>query len=1291
MKPKRNRHENEYSPTGRSPCLSGIGILLAVTGLAWQIAMLPPATVSAQSPTPTPMPGRNNLNEEALIPGALPVPKYIQNSAIRFESVSLEQGLSQSTVHCILQDSYGFMWFGTWDGLNKYDGHDFTVYKNYPDDPTSLSDNAVRSIFEDADGTLWVGTNDGGLNRLDRKTGRFTRYQHDPNDPAGIGNDTVRAILQDETGALWVGTDGGGLNKFNPQTQTFIRYQHNPDNPESLSNNSVKTIYRDQSGILWIGTGSGGLNRFNPQTKTFTRFQHNPGNPRSLSHGSILSIFQDSTGTMWIGTGSGLDAFDSESQTFTHYRHQSTEPDSLSGNTVWAIFEDRANRLWIGTEDGGLNILDRASGTFNHQQHIAGNGDSLSSNSIRSVYQDQSGVLWIGTSGGGLNKTYLDRKNFVHFHHDPTDPNSLSDQGVFPIFEDSAGNLWIGTAEGGLNRFNRQSGNFTHYQYRQNNPDSLSDNRVWSILEDSTGAMWIGTGSGLDKFNPEAQTFTHYRANPNNPKSLSDNNVFVIFEDRAGVLWIGTSGGGLNRFDRTTQQFTRYRNAPDDPASLSHNSIQAITQDHQGTLWIGTNDGLNKFDPQIEDFTVYRRDPQLPGSLSDNFILSIYEDSANRLWIGTNGGGINRFDSETETFAHYTEQDGLPNNVVYGILEDDLGNLWLSTNRGLSKFDPEAETFHNYDEKDGLQSNEFNGGSSFKSRSGELFFGGINGFNAFYPDQIEDNPYIPPVMLTSLTQSGESVPPDTSIETLQAVTLHWPNNFFEFEFAVLSYIQPEENQYAYTLDGFDSEWNYPGTQRSGRYTNLPAGTYTLKLKGANNDGAWNETGAAVTISVVPPFWQTWWFRGLGALALGAVVLGGYRLRVTSIQNQNRELEAQVRERTFEIERRRQVAEGLREILIILNSNRSPEESLNYIVSQAVRLTAAENAIVFQCGNEGGDGNVITLIAGQMPHQADGDLPAQISTWFKETILTGQTLIVTNLETYRAEHPRLTPSALNGYQALLGIPFAVNQVIYGGLALFYAQPRTFSDDTLQLGYTFADQATLAIANAQLRNQAEQTAVEMERNRLARDLHDAVTQTLFSASLIAEALPTIWEVDQAEGKELLKEMRRLSRGALAEMRTLLLELRPTVLVEAKLGDLLRQLTEAVTGRKDITATVTIEDQCTLPSDVHVALYRIAQEALNNVVKHAHANHVTINLRDDFEAETGKIVVLLVQDNGVGFDPTCVPPDHLGLGIIRERAQAIGADLTITSRPGSGTQIRVVWKETPQGEKGETYERI
>lgn len=1279
------------------PVIRGLLIVIALLAVAWA-SLAPPALSQEPSvPAATPFP-THTLLKPTLTPGKLesdedivsvfvPWERRPQDNDIRFDRISIERGLSQSTVECILQDHKGFMWFGTGDGLNKYDGYTFTAFRHDPRDPNSLSNNYVRCILEDRAGALWIGTWGGGLDKLDPESGQFTHYRHDPADSSSLSHNSVNCIHEDGDGVLWIGTDGGGLERFDPQTERFIHYQHNPHDARSLSDYAVLAIHQDQRGELWIGTRRGGLNRLDREAQKFIRYQHDPDVPHSLSSNHVAAIHEDSSGVLWIGTADGgLNRLNRASGQFVHYQHSPDDSRSLSSNSVQSVYEDRLGVLWIGTNGGGVDRYDRASDQFIHYTHDPFNPRSLSHNNVCCIYEDRGGVLWIGTLGGGLSEANRSNQKFVHFQKDPDDPNSLSDNRIWAICEDQLGVVWIGTYGGGLNRFDRETGQWKLYQHDPNDPHSLSSNTVRSILQDQTGALWIGTEGGLDRLvlsdaeRLESARFVHYRHEPDDPYSLSDNRVGPLYEDEAGVLWVGTLGGGLNRFDRESERFTRYQHVLGEPYSLSLDSVSSIYETDEGVLWIGTmGGGLNRFDRESEEFTHYQHDPDDPYSLSDDRVFCLGEDYQGNLYVGTWGGGLNRLDQGSGRFTHFREKDGLPNDVVYGIVSDNSANLWLSTNSGLSRFSPTSDKFRNYDVSDGLQSNEFSHGAYHEGKRGELFFGGINGFNVFYPPMVRDNPYTPPIVITAFKKLDRTVLTDISDDL--EIALSYRDNFIAFEFAALDYTAPHKNQYLYRLEGFDPRWVDAGTRRYQSYSNLRGGEYVFRVKGTNNDGIWNREGIAIYITVTPPVWETWWFRGIVGLVVVGIVIGGYRLRVKSIEVRTRELESQVQERTYEIERRRLVAEGLREILVILNSNRSLKESLDYIASRAAFLTGAEEAIVVR-REESSTVPIILGSYGDHSHNwIEGNAKAALE-WVMQSMLTGEPLMVPDLDGQRTTYGEGSPPALGEYRALLGIPLSVSGNAYGGLVLFYDQERVLSEEDLELGLTLVDQAALAIDNAELHERVEEMAAKTERSRLARELHDAVTQTLFSASLIAEVLPTVWESDPHEGQQLLKELRQLSRGALAEMRTLLLELRPAALVEASLADLLRQLAEAVTGRTGLPVIVTVDGQSPLPDDVHVALYRIAQEAFNNVVKHSQASQVAVSLHCTsiaaaVDGEPQHRVRLQVVDNGRGFDPGSVSAERLGLHIIRERAQAVGATSEVESKPGQGTRVTVVWK--------------
>ncbi len=1283
---------------------------------------------------------------------------YDLGTNVEFEHISVEQGLSQSSVFCILQDHEGFMWFGTAGGLNKYDGYGFTVYKHDPHDVQSLSDNTVWSMVEDSSGMLWVGT-ENGLNMFDRERERFIRYRNDVSDPHSLSNDVVLALYEDHQGTLWIGTRGG-LNKFERSTGRFIHYRNNPSDAYSLSHDTVWTIHEDHVGMLWVGT-SVGLNMFDRETGRFVRYEHDSQDPHSLSHNLVQTIYEDQAGGLWIGTGrGGLNRFNRGAQGFDQYLidPHGYDVDDFTYNDIKAVYEDQEGVLWIGTDGGGLYIFDRVTKRFVHYQTDPDSSYSLSNNYVNAIYEDRTGVLWVGTWGGGINKYDRMRARFVHHQADPNDANSLSHNGVLALYEDRSGILWVGTDGGGLDSFYRQSesqrGWFDHYKHDPDNPYSLSSNYVVSLYEDRMGALWVGThGEGLDQLDRSTGRFVHYQAAAN---SLSHNVIESIYEDRAGVLWVGTGGGGLNKllsanlvtdgsaqgaeslefvhyrtsinnlasatgaksvyvdasgvlwignhggglnrllisdigeFRQDNDIFVHYQTSFKDPQGLGRDIIWTIYEDRTGELWLGTHGrGLGKFDRESETFTYHLRDRDNPRSLSHNVIFSIYEDSSGMLWIGTGGGGLNRFDRDREMFIHYTAQDGLSDNVVYCILGDDQGDLWLSTNKGLSRFDPQAETFRNYGTRDGLQGYEFSR-ACYKSRWGEMFFGGMNGFNAFYPSEVQDNLYVPPVVLTSLTQGGEAVDLDRALEKVTHVTFSWPKNFFEFEFAALSYVQPEKNRYAYKLEGFDEEWNYIGTRRFGRYTNLEGGTYTLRLRASNNDGVWNETGAALEVTIVPPLWKAWWFRGGVILLLAVVLVAGYQVRVRRIAARTHELESQVEERTFEIERRRQELEALYHADEELYQHLRLDQVLRALVAITVDILGADKSSLM-VWDEQQEHFMVQVTHGfeaqsldQMVFEPDGDVIGRVMS-------TGEPVVVGDVA-------KLTQNAcvakrvieVEGIRSFMYVPVKVQGEIFGLFSVDYVEPHTFSEDEQRLFMALAQRAALVIEKAQLHEQTQALAVMEERNRLARDLHDAVTQTLFSASLIAEVLPNLWDQDQDEGRQLLKELRQLSRGALAEMRTLLLELRPAALMDANLDDLLRQLADAVVGRTGLPVQLRVEGAGSLPPQVHVALYRIAQEALNNVVKHARANHVSVTMRRMLDEAEGngatQCVELSVMDDGLGFEPECVPSDRLGLCIIRERAQAIGAALNIDSKLGSGTRVTVVW--CPYEDNGDMF---
>jgi signal transduction histidine kinase/ligand-binding sensor domain-containing protein/CheY-like chemotaxis protein len=827
-----------------------------------------------------------------------------QSDNLSFVHLGTAQGLSHSNVICSIQDSRGFMWFGTREGLDRYDGYTFTVYKNKVGNDNSLSNNLVQGIVEDRQGYLWIGSWGGGVDRFDRSTERWVHFRHNPADPHSLSSNIVLCLLLDDQGRLWVGTDDGGLNRMDSPGR-FTHFVHRPGDRRSLSDNSVKAVLEDASHHIWAATVNGGLDLLDAATGTFQIMQHNPRDAASIGSNDIICLYEDSHSRLWVGTNTGLDELDRRSGRFLHFGKKGRDSTGLGSNSINSLGEDGEGNVWVGTENDGLVVYDTV-GVFHRYLHDDVDPSSIGTNSLYGIYRDSKKNMWVGSFSGGLDFVNWDNRKFTHYRH-TSSPYSLSDNHVLCLYEDHHDALWIGTDGGGLNLYDRKSKRFTHYSHIPGDPHSLCGNYVLRVTEDSHDRLWAGTwADGLTIFNRHDNTYENFINDPEDPRSLSNNNAWALCEDREHRMWVGTYGGGLELYDPAAHGFIHYHHEEDNPGSLGNDKIHSVIQDSRGRMWIGMDGaGLDLFDPLTGHFAHYRHSRD-KNSLCCDYVTNIIEDREGNLWISTTEG-LCRYEVTANRFTNFTSKDGLPDDVIFGVLEDSTGHLWISTNKGICRFDPRARRMQNFGVADGLQANEFKEQAYCKSRSGVLYFGGVNGFNLIRPDKIQSEPYDPPLVLTSFQIFNREVPiggdgkePSPlarSITETKSITLPYKSSVFSISFATLNYTDKGKKQYAYMLEGFDKGWNYVGEERTATYTNLDPAKYTFKIKGLNNDGEWSDKILALSIEITPAFWMTLWFRLLIVLL---VISGGivfYRMRIHTINSLNRSLERQVRERT----------------------------------------------------------------------------------------------------------------------------------------------------------------------------------------------------------------------------------------------------------------------------------------------------------------------------------------------------------------------------------------------------------
>ncbi|MBN1250489.1 MAG: hypothetical protein JXR51_12770 [Bacteroidales bacterium] len=789
----------------------------------------------------------------------------------KFERLTRNEGLSHNNVYSIMQDKYGFMWFGAQEGLNRYDGYNFKQFYSEPNNLNSSSSSNFGKIFEDSKGFIWLGTYRSGLDKYDPINRIFKHFDYDEKDTNSLSNSKIRGINEDKYGNIWIATSGGGLNKYNPLTDTFTHFLHSETNKNSISSNDLNCLFIDNTGNFWIAT-SKGVDFFDIKTNQFKHYVLGSESYDITRNISISSVIVDEKGIVWLGSSNGVFTINPITNKINNYKQDISNPQSLGSNIINVIYEDSYGTIWIGTENGGLNKFIPEKNAFENYIFDIKNPYSISSNRIWSIYEDQSKILWIGTKGGGVNKLDLKRKKFEHLYYSTDKKTGLPHPSVSAIVGDSTNNIWIGTDGGGVCKYSEKEGITDRFYEKPFDKNSLSDDQIWSSFTDKKNRIWLGMHTGgLDCIISEKGKYIikKYINETNNPHSISNNQVNTIFEDNLGMLWIGTRNG-LNKLIDTIENVAPYfqrinDNFTDTASSFSSNYITSIYQDHYNYMWIGTyTNGLNRLNPENGEIIKFENIANNNNSLSSNNIQTIFEDHYGNLWIGT-GSGLNKLNRKTNTFKRYFVKDGLPSNEIMAILEDNSGFLWISTSKGLSKFNPINDEMINFNISDGLYSDGFNWNSAYKNVDGKLFFGTNSGMVSFYPSEIQLNSFIPKIVITkfSIIKDDKWVSNDMFISNYNdennRIILSYENNIFSVEFAAMDFTNPNNNTFQYKIDGIDNNWIDYGNKRFIMVTNLKPGDYVLRIRGTNNDKTLNESGIALAISVKPPFWNSIWF------------------------------------------------------------------------------------------------------------------------------------------------------------------------------------------------------------------------------------------------------------------------------------------------------------------------------------------------------------------------------------------------------------------------------------------------
>jgi len=807
-----------------------------------------------------------------------------------FKKISAEQGISHSAVLCILQDSRGFMWFGTQNGLNRYDGRKFRIYMNNADDKSSLPGNYIKTIFEDKDDNIWIGTLGGGLSKFNRELNNFTNYHPDSN---ATENELITSICEDSDANLWIGCFEKGLIKYDIRRNKFYDLNKITGSKKKIIDGGIYTMLIDSNQMLWIGTWNKGIYLFDLKAEKFMMSVNDFRENNFFGETRIFSLFEDSKKNVWIGTSEGAVVFNNNRSSVRTFINDPASENSISQNHVSAICEDKDNNIWLATKRAGLNKLIISENRIERYYSSESDPGSISGDALLTLYCDDSNVLWAGTFGYGVSRHDGLKKKFYSINDLTSQNRSPNISNVISVLASSENDLWIGTMIDGLFKYDHKNNAVKNYKGTAAGNGELRGSMITCLEKDNVGGIWIGTSAGgLNKYDQGKDAFDYFEYG-----STGAYRVHSICRDKSeNILWLGTQEHGLLCFDTVTEKFI---NDGMKRSSPHHSSdVKVVFADSCGLIWVGTNkSGLIKYSPERKTVEVFIHHTADLKSISDNTVTVICEDKSSDLWIGTLYGGLNKFSRGTNKFERIFLGNDMNNIIISGIIADEKNNLWISSNQGIIFFNTALRKARLYDTSDGLINKEFNDGAYCSSGDGIFCFGGVNGVNYFKPAEITNNPYIPNIAITdfqifnkSENRSEQNSYLKEDVNEISEINLSHRESVFSFEFAALSYNNPDKNEYAYKMEGFDKDWIYSGKRNFITYTNLEAGDYTFRVKGSNNDGVWNEEGTGVRMHITPPFWKTWWFRSMSAASAAGAAGLSYNRKLVKIEKERRSQE-----------------------------------------------------------------------------------------------------------------------------------------------------------------------------------------------------------------------------------------------------------------------------------------------------------------------------------------------------------------------------------------------------------------